>query len=271
MKYIVSLLFVFVLVACQETTENKTPKKKKAVLKPIPQLTYEIVKEYPHDTMSFTQGLLVHEGQIFESTGSPQNIPFTKSHFGILDLNTGKIDVKAELDRQRYFGEGISILNNRIYQLTYMSKTCFVYNLSNFKKIKEITFPNQEGWGLTNDGKSLIMSDGSYFLYFLDPETFSVTKRLPVTRNKATVHYLNELEYIDGYIYANIWQDTKIVKINPENGHIVAEFDIKPLYDQAIAKYRYSQETNGIAYDSISDRLFVTGKLWPTVFEIKLK
>lgn len=269
MKRIFFILLSVLVFSCAE--DPKPVKKKVNKPKPIPQISYSVVKEYPHDSTSFTQGLLVHEGVMYESTGSPSNIPFTRSHFGILDLETGKIDVKAELDKNLYFGEGISILNDKIYQLTYTSQKCFVYNKNSFKQIKEITYSNSEGWGLTNDGKNLIMSDGSYFLFFLDPETFSVVKRIPVTRNKVTVNYLNELEYINGYIYANIWLDTKIVKIDPKTGYIVGEFDIKDLYKKSIERYQYSQETNGIAYDSISEKMYVTGKMWPLLFEIKLE
>lgn len=268
MNRFIVLLLVVSLFSCKQ--EAKEAKKTKPSLRPIPQLKYTVLKEYTHDSTSFTQGLLVHNGKMYESTGSPSHMPFTRSHFGLLDTNSGKIDVKAELDKSLYFGEGISILNERLYQLTYTSRKCFVYRLNDFKKIKEITYSYPEGWGLTNNGEHLIMSDGSYFLYFLDPETFSEVRRVAVTRNQSTVHYLNELEYINGYVYANIWMDTKIVKIDPKTGSIVAELDIKELYDKSMKRNQYTQETNGIAYDSASNRLFVTGKLWSYLFEIKL-
>ncbi|MBL7937555.1 MAG: glutaminyl-peptide cyclotransferase [Bacteroidia bacterium] len=235
----------------------------------IPQIPYTIEKQYPHDVTSFTEGFLFHEGKLFESTGAPDNMPQTKSLFGIVDLKTGKIDAKAELDRTIYFGEGIVFLNGKFFQLTYKNQTGFIYDAKTFKNIGKFNYTNREGWGLTTDGKSLIMSDGTSYITYLDPTSFAVTKTLDVAENGYVVVNINELEYIKGFIYANIWMTNTIVKIDPNTGDVVGKIDISNLFNESKTKNPNSVETNGIAYDSISDKILVTGKLWPTIYEIK--
>lgn len=235
----------------------------------IPQIPYTIEKQYPHDVTSFTEGFLFHEGKLFESTGAPDNMPQTKSLFGIVDLKTGKIDAKAELDRTIYFGEGIVFLNGKFFQLTYKNQTGFIYDAKTFKNIGKFNYTNREGWGLTTDGKSLIMSDGTSYITYLDPTSFAVTKTLDVAENGYVVVNINELEYIKGFIYANIWMTNTIVKIDPNTGDVVGKIDISNLFNESKTKNPNSVETNGIAYDSISNKILVTGKLWPTIYEIK--
>ncbi|MES2566605.1 MAG: glutaminyl-peptide cyclotransferase [Bacteroidota bacterium] len=240
--------------------ENTTPK--------IPELKFSIENQYPHDVNSFTEGLLFHEGKLFESTGSPDNLPQTKSVFGSVDLKNGKIDVKAEIDRE-LFGEGIVFLNGKVFQLTYKSQTGFIYDGKTFKNIGKFNYTNREGWGLTTDGKHLIMSDGTSYLTFMDPSNFSVIKRLDVAENGYVVEHLNELEFINGFIYANIWTTNLIVKIDPNSGDIVGKMDLSALMYESKVKNPNALETNGIAYDSVSNKILVTGKLWPTIYEIK--
>jgi glutamine cyclotransferase len=236
----------------------------------IPAIDYKFIKSYPHDTSSFTEGLLIHDGKLYESTGSPEELPYTKSLFGIVDLTTGKIDAKVLLDRANFFGEGIAFLNGKVFQLTYKKKVGFVYDATTYKKLREFSIPSKEGWGLTTDGSSLIMSDGTYILTYLDPETLKVTKTITVTENGNAKDFLNELEYINGYIYANIWTTNTIVKINPVDGKVVGLIDLKDLALEANYLYPHSLEMNGIAYDSTSNRIYVTGKLWSKIFEIEL-
>jgi glutaminyl-peptide cyclotransferase len=212
---------------------------------------------------------LIHNGDLYESTGATSDLPQTRSLFGIVDLQTGKIDTKAELDRVKYFGEGISILNGKVFQLTYKTKVGFIYDATSFKKIGEFTFPSNEGWGLTTDGINLIMSDGTHILTYLDPNTLQVIKTTAVSKNEYLQNYLNELEYINGFIYANIWTTNTIVKINPGDGKVLGVLDLTALVKEAKKIYPGSREMNGIAYDIAKDKVFVTGKLWPRIYGIK--
>lgn len=264
---IIILLTAVYLTAC---VEDPKPKKKQKTAGDVPSLSYSIINQFPHSTSSFTEGLLIHDKEIFESTGSPFGLPETKSVFGILNMETGEIDVKKELDRNTYFGEGMVILHDQIYQLTYKKQTCFVYDLNTFKEIKQHRYSNKEGWGMTTDGKHIIMSDGTYNLSFRDPKDFKLVRTLPVKANYYGVQNLNELEYVKGYIYANIWPTNKVVKINPENGHVVGKIDLTLLHEMALSKNPDSEETNGIAYDSISNTFYVTGKMWPEIYQIEL-
>jgi len=235
----------------------------------IQSINFKVVKTYPHDTESFTEGFLFYNNQLFESTGSPEEFPKTRSVFGIVDLNTGKIDIKVELDRNSYFGEGIVIFEGRIFQLTYKNQTGFIYDSKSYKKIGSFKYSNKEGWGLTSDGKNIIMSDGTNIITYLDPDSLKVIKTLNVTFNGSSALYMNELEFIDGYLYANIWTTNNIAKIDPKTGIIVGIIDLSSLFYEARKSYPMSEATNGIAYDSSKDRIFVTGKFWPTIYQIK--
>jgi glutamine cyclotransferase len=266
-----------VIATIFSSCEIDKPKDKKKVdtstiveVPETPIISYTLVNTYPHDLNAFTEGFLFHEGKLFESTGAPENLPQTKSLFGIVDLKNGKIDTKVEIDKSIYFGEGISILNNKIYQLTYKNQTAFVYDAKTYKPIGKYSYQNREGWGLTNDGKNLIMSDGSNYLTYFDLN-FNVTKTLDVSENGYAVDYLNELEYINGFIYANIYQSHEIVKIDPSTGNVVGKLDLTSLFQTSKTKDINSLETNGIAYDSISDKILVTGKMWPSMYEIKFQ
>jgi len=253
----------FIFSHCSNNSEANTEDNS------IPIINYTYINSFPHDTNSFTEGFLVHKGDLYESTGATAGLSQTKSLFGKVDLKTGEIETKVELDRNKYFGEGITFLNGKVYQLTYKSKIGFIYDASSFKKIGEFTIPTNEGWGLTTDGTNLIMSDGTNTLTFLDPDSLKVLKRISVSESGYLKDNLNELEYINGYIYANLWATNMIVKIEPKSGKVVGKIDLTLLTDEAKSIYPQSLEMNGIAYDSIADKVFVTGKMWPKIYEIK--
>jgi glutamine cyclotransferase len=231
-------------------------------------INYAVTKFYPHDTSLYTEGLVFHDGQLFESTGSPEDRPLTHSVIGIIDLATGKMDKKIEIDRSKYFGEGIVIFNDKLYQLTYTNQVGFIYDIHSFRKIGEFSYANKQGWSLTTNGHELIMDDGTDKLTFLDPASLKAVRSLPVTENGLPVDKLNELEYIRGFIYANIWLTDFIVKIDPANGKVVGRLDFSSLAFEARNKHPAADVLNGIAYDSATDRIFVTGKLWPNIYQV---
>jgi glutaminyl-peptide cyclotransferase len=265
------LLKIIVLIGISVGCTNNSHSSKKSINSShtIESINFKVIKTYPHDTESFTEGFLFYNNQLFESTGSPEEFPKTRSVFGIVNLNTGKIDIKAELDKNSYFGEGIVIFEGKIFQLTYKNQTGFIYDLKSYKKIGSFKYSNKEGWGLTSDGKNIIMSDGTNIITYLDPDSLKVVKTLNVTFNGSSALYMNELEVIDGYIYANVWTTNNIAKIDPKTGIIVGIIDLSSLFYEARKSYPMSEATNGIAYDSSKDRIFVTGKFWPTIYQIK--
>ena len=270
MKKSFIFIFVFTLLvfACNSKPESTNIDEVVAEPPKIPFIEYELVATYPHDTTAFTEGFLFHDGNLYESTGATAGLNFTRSLFGIVNLSNGKIDVKAELDKNKYFGEGNTILDGKVYQLTYISKTAFVYDVETYKLIRTFEYANKEGWGLTNDGTNLIMSDGTFNLTFLNPNTFQVVKSIAVTENSYAVNHLNELEYINGYIYANVWMTNITVKIDSKSGQVVGKLDLTDLANDSEAEHAFSLEMNGIAYDSLSNSILVTGKLWPKIYEI---
>jgi glutamine cyclotransferase len=269
MKKILVVLFVFtVFHSCNSGDNPKQGSKAHKRNTFTPNIEYTIVKSYPHDVESFTEGLLFHENKLYESTGSPENLPFTKSIFGRVDLNKGKLLELGGLDKNRYFGEGISFLNGKLYQLTYQAQSCFVYDAKSFEPIGRFGYENKEGWGMTTDGESLIMSDGTHVLTYIDPKGFRVTKKLKVTQNGYVVDYLNELEFVKGFIYANVWTKNYILKIDTANGQVTGILNLEELFRDAKSKNRYIDVMNGIAYDSVSGNLFVTGKMWPNIYEL---
>jgi len=267
-KHIIYLFITISISSCNN--ENVKVNSQNTKPKTIPNIEFTCVRFYPHDTSSFTEGFLFNNNKLYESTGAPNELPQTKSLFGVVDLNTGKIDTKVEIDKTKYFGEGITFLNDKVYQLTYKTKIGFVYDAKTFKKIKEFTFPSKEGWGMTTDGTSLIMSDGTSELSYLNPNTLQLIKKISVTENGYTKDNINELEYIKGYIFANIWRTNTIVKINPIDGKIVGELDLSSLANDAKNAYIGSLEMNGIAYDSTENRILITGKLWPKIYELQI-
>lgn len=226
--------------------------------------TYEIVQSYPHDPNAFTQGLEYNDGFLFESTGSYP--PPIQSTLRKVELETGEV-LKSKSLPDQYFGEGITILDNRIIQLTWISHKGFVYEKDSFELISEFSYPTQ-GWGITNDGHHLIMSDGSSTLYFLDPDTYEKIKEVKVV-DQNPVSNLNELEYVQGQVYANIFQEDKIAIINPQTGKVEAWIDLTGINEET--NQDPNKVLNGIAYDSERDRLFITGKNWSKLFHINLK
>jgi len=225
-----------------------------------------VQKTLPHDTSSFTEGLLIYNGSLYESTGNNGKSKLLK-----IDLNTGKIEKELKLD-SIYFGEGIAILHDTIYQLTYREpEVAFIYTLKDFKKIKELPFSTdtREGWGMTTDGTYLIASDGSSNLYYYEPSTFKLIKKIIVTDAGTLSYNVNELEYIDGYIYANQWKLPYILKIDPANGQVVAKIDLTDLWNNIKQKDPHADVLNGIAYDSASKKIYVTGKWWPELYEVQ--
>lgn len=258
------------LVACNNNSTTTTTSSGSTETDNTPPLiNYTAVNAFPHDTNSFTEGFLVHNGQLYESTGYDSPYESTRSLFGIVDMKTGKIQPKVEIDKKKYFGEGIVFLNGKVYQLTYKTKIGFIYDAKTFNKLGEFTFPSVEGWGLTTDGTYLIMSDGTSNINYLDPNNFKLIKILGVNDNNGPHGYINELEFINGFIYANEWLSNNILKIDPASGKIVGKLDLTSLAEEAKAKYPDLLEMNGIAYDSIAKKVYITGKLWPTIYEIK--
>jgi glutaminyl-peptide cyclotransferase len=233
-----------------------------------PAIKFQETNYFLHDTSLFTEGLLMHNGQLFESTGSPD--PSRKSYIGINDLKTGNFLQKTMLKDTSLFGEGIVFFKDKLYQLTYKSQTGFIYDANSFKKLDQFSYTNKEGWGLTTDGTHLIMSDGTASLTYLDPATLKPVKQLAITDNGRARDSLNELEYIKGFIYANIWLSNDIVKINAADGKVVGKLDISPLTFKASLSRPGCGEPNGIAYDSTTDHMYITGKLWPYIFQLKL-
>lgn len=231
---------------------------------PPPIYGYQVVNTYPHDPEAFTQGLVYEAGAFYEGTGLRNG----RSSLRKVALETGKILQQINL-ADRYFGEGIVVWESRIIQLTWQSEIGFVYDKESFERLAEFSYPT-EGWGITHDGEQLIMSDGSSTLYFWDADTLTETGRISVYDDRGPVVRLNELEYIKGEIYANVWQTDRIARINPETGAVVGWLDLSGLLQLPADYNRRVDVLNGIAYDAATDRLFVTGKLWPTLFEIDL-
>ena len=217
----------------------------------------KIVRTYPHDPEAFTQGLLYADGFLYEATGLEG-----KSSLRKVELTTGKVLQRVDLPGA-YFGEGLALWKDKLIQLTWKSKIGFVYDRATFRQLRTFTY-SREGWGITQDGKRLIMSDGSSTLYFWDPETFKEIGHLDVTDKGRPVPELNELEYIRGEIYANVWQTDRIARISPSTGQVLGWIDLKGLLTQA--ERGRTDVLNGIAYDAKQNRLFVTGKLWPETF-----
>jgi glutamine cyclotransferase len=261
------LIAVWVLLAvissCKRDIEDQDDEN-------IPVINYSCIDSYSHDTNSFTEGLLISNDSLFESSGSPNDLPRTRSVFGPVDLTTGKINVRVELEKQKYFGEGIAYLEEKFYQLTYKNQIGFIYDAGTYEKIGQFSFLSDEGWGLTTDGESLIMSDGTDKLTYIDPQTFLFKKILYVTEKGSPKRYLNELEIIQGYIYANVWLTNTIVKIDTSSGKVVGAIDLTAFADEAKSLYPGSYEMNGIAYDPGSGKIYISGKLWPKIYVIEI-
>ena len=229
----------------------------------IPVLGYQIINVYPHNSFAFTQGLAYDEGVLYEGTGL-----YGRSSLRRVDLETGRILQQTNL-KSTLFGEGVAIWKDRIIQLTWQSGMGLVYGKENMTGISNFSY-QMEGWGITSDNKSLIMSDGTDTLHILDPESFEETGKIKVKANGSPLKGLNELEYIKGRIYANVWPTSWIAIISPESGEVLGKINLQGILQENDIQSYWVDVLNGIAYDAREDRLFVTGKLWPKLFEIKL-
>ena len=229
---------------------------------PVPMYRYEIVRAYPHDPRAFTQGLQYVDGVLYEGTG--QN---GQSSIRRVKLETGEVLQKRDVPAE-HFGEGITVWKNDLIELTWRTHVAFVYDRQTFQPKKQFSYPG-EGWGLTHDGTNLIMSDGSNELRVLDPVTFVEKRRIKVTAAGEPLRNLNELEYVKGEIFANVWQTDYIARIAPDTGKVVGYIDLRGLL--TAAERAHADVLNGIAYDAEHDRLFVTGKWWPRLFEVRVK
>ncbi|HEV3221743.1 MAG TPA: glutaminyl-peptide cyclotransferase [Puia sp.] len=273
-KFLINTLLCLILfTSCKDSSnssENSGSIAEPELSSDPPPIKYTILNATPHDKNSYTEGFLMYDGKLFESSGAPEEFKNTRSIVGIVDPVTGNITVKAELDRKTYFGEGITILHDKLYQLTWTNKKGFIYDLKTFKKIGEFSFPSKEGWGMTTDGISLIMSDGSSNLTYLDPVTFKINRIVGITDNNGPVGNINELEYVNGNILANIYQTPYIIRINPGTGKVIGKADFSNLVKEVKLKNPDVDYMNGIAYDSVKNKIYITGKLWPNIYEVRL-
>lgn len=229
----------------------------------VPSYSYQIINTYPHDPNAFTQGLIYEDGILYESTG----IKRTPSSLRQVDLVSGEVTQFLDVGSD-FFAEGLVLWQDRLIQLTWQNRVAFVYDRNSFERLDTWEY-DTEGWGITHNGRCLIMSDGSDTLYFRHPDTFAEVGRITVQDQNGPVRLLNELEFINGEVWANIWQTNRIVRIDPATGQVVGNVDLTGLLDPATLM-QPADVLNGIAYDEENGRLFVTGKLWPTLFEIEL-
>lgn len=268
---IFSLLLFF--ISCQNSSspdfDTSLPVNN---IPPPSQIMFKVIAVYPHDPTAFTQGLEFHDGKLYEGTGD-----YNRSNLRIVDIKTGKIEKNYLIPDKSIFGEGITIFKNKIYQLTWKSQKVYVYNPGDFSHPVDTLKWDREGWGATNDGKNIIISDGSSHLFFVQPDEKSkemrVNKVLTVADNKGEVDSLNELELINGYVYANRWLTNDIVKIDTATGHVTGKLNLTGLLQQydPNAPIEDGAVLNGIAYDSNSKKLYITGKDWPKLFEMELQ
>ncbi|MEZ5345486.1 MAG: glutaminyl-peptide cyclotransferase [Pyrinomonadaceae bacterium] len=275
MRLYLLILFVTMIFSCGVNSGTKSSTPSPGSPDPVVNSKsavsgFEVVREFKHDKNAFTQGLLFHDGFLYESTGQ-----YGESSLRKVELQTGKV-LQMHKVAKDYFAEGITLLNGKIYQLTWQSSLGFVYDLADFKLIKEFRYSG-EGWGLTNDGKSLILSDGTHVIRFLNPETFDVERTIVVMNDDGNpLMRLNELEYVKGEIWANIWQSELIGKpniiarIDPASGKLLGWINLDKI-SPADSGSNYENSLNGIAYDAKDDRIFVTGKNWSKLFEIKVE
>lgn len=229
----------------------------------VPVQAYAVVRAYPHDPAAFTEGLFFHDGALYESTG------LYPSFIRKVDLDTGRVERQRDLPTV-YFGEGMTTLNGKLYSLTWRNHIGFIWKLDDFSPLGGFSYPG-EGWALTTDGRRLIMSDGTDQLRFLDPDTLAETGRVSVTADGKPLTQINELEWIDGEVFANLWQDNRIARIDPGTGVVKAFIDLSALVPRGIGLDPNDDVLNGIAWDASGRRLFVTGKRWPQLFEISLR
>jgi glutamine cyclotransferase len=256
---IAALAFVTLTVIVAMTTPTSTQRASRSR---APVAGYRVVHVFPHDSQAFTQGLVYLDGVFYEGTGLNGRSTIRK-----VRIETGQVMQIQKLDSQ-YFGEGIAIVNDTLFQLTWQSGVAFLYDRATFTRTGTFSYTG-EGWGLTHDGRQLIMSDGTATLRFIDPASHKEISRLAVRDGGKPVLNLNELEYIKGEIFANVWETDRIARISPKTGEVTGWIDLKGLLTPG-EQARGTDVLNGIAYDAAGDRLFVTGKLWPKVFEIRI-
>ena len=254
--WFLAALLSFFIIGCNNSEQAPSEPGKP----PVPLLSYNIVSTLPHDTSYFTEGLEFYGSTLLESTGN-----YGKSKLVHFEPKTGKVLKEVKLD-DKFFGEGLTVVNDTLYQLTYKEGLVLLYDVKSFKKIGQLPLKG-EGWGLTNDGKALIASNGSNNLYYYEPGTFKLLKTVSVTENGTPAVNINELEYADGFVYANQWQYGYILKIDVSNGNVVAKLDFTSLVD-SVRRDNHSETFNGIAYHKDSKKFFVTGKYWPQIYEI---
>lgn len=269
-------LFFFILYACNSTEETAVSNETESNIPAAQNISYTLIQSFPHDTAAFTQGLEVYQGKLLESTGL-----YGKSSLRLIDIKSGK-PIKQISNTKEIFAEGITVMNDTLYQLSWENHLIFLYDAKSLKQLGTRDW-NYQGWGITHDNKSLIISDGTDKLYFTDPATLKVKNILSIKDNMGPVNNLNELEMIDGFIFANRWQYDYIVKIDPTNGVVVgtlhfADFlqknskaDLSYLSKNNSSAQINGAVLNGIAYDSTKKSIYITGKLWPEVYEIKLQ
>lgn len=229
----------------------------------VPILSYSIISTHPHDTSYFTEGLEFYHNTLLESTGN-----YGSSKLVQLDHPSGRVLKEVNLD-PRYFGEGITVLNDTLYQLTYKEQEVLVYNAKDFRRLSTLPFKG-EGWGLTNNGKEIIASNGTSTLYFHEPGTFNLIRQVNVTEAGSYVTNINELEYVNGFVYANQWQYPYILKIDPATGTVVAKLDLSDMVSRAQSD-GHSEHFNGIAYNPSTNKFYVTGKYWKSLYEIQFE
>lgn len=271
-KYLFIAGLIFIIYSCHNNSDNNvdTPSATStAVGIPSPQpITFTVDSVYPHDPKAFTQGLEFHDGKLYEGTGLPD-----ETNLRVVDIKSGKVEKNHHIADTSIFGEGITIFKNKIYQLTWTSHKVFVYNINNINEPIQTLNWSSEGWGLTHDSSRLIVSDGiTSNIYFVSPDDFHTLKTISVVDNNGPVLNINELELIEGFLFANQWQTDDILKIDTANGHVVGKMSLKGLLPQYAAK-DITDDTNvlnGIAYDSRRKRLYITGKKWPKLFAIHL-
>jgi glutamine cyclotransferase len=265
LRLILVLVLAISCFQCQPSTNGGSSNKttEAPTNGPVPKYGYQIVNIYPHDSNAFTQGLILMDGKLLESTGQEGFSSLRR-----VELESGKVLKKVDVPSP-YFAEGLTALNGKIYQLTWQHNIGFIYDAQTFDRLGEFNYQG-EGWGLATDGQLLILSDGTSRIRFIDPTSFRVTRTITVTDGNQGVTELNELEYVNGEIYANVWHDNRIATIDPQSGHVKAWIDLTGLMPEGELQDPEAV-LNGIAYDQASDKLIVTGKLWPRAFEIKVK
>jgi glutaminyl-peptide cyclotransferase len=273
MRKYLSILAAVLIISCNNSTSDQPADQ--TVTNPAPvgipapkDITINIIGIYPHDTSAFTEGLQLYNGKLYEGTGD-----YEASALQIENLKTGKVEKKHKIGTADIFGEGIQVFKGKIYQLTWTNHIVNVYDQNNIDKpIKTLQWPN-EGWGMTNNGTDLILSDGTSTLYFVNADDFKIRSTIQVVDNLGPVDQINELEYVDGYVYANVWQTDYIIKIDPSNGHVVGKISLPDLIHQYAPSQYVEGRTdvlNGIAWDSTAKKMYITGKRWPKIFELTL-